>query len=140
MEASLREIEAGRGTASFAVTYSDMHGLWGGVTVTLTRDGDYEQTMRRPGGLPVLVRRRLAPEHATALAQLLVEIRAWEQRTPERAPVPDESRAMLSIRCGAAESSIWEWYNDMPRNQRLIRVRDRLIQLGEDIPADDTSS
>jgi hypothetical protein len=134
VEANLREIEAGRGAANFTVIYSDMHGLWGGATVTLTRDGDYEQTVRQPGGAPVRVRRRVAPEWVAALAQLLVEVRAWEQRTPERAPVPDENRATLSVRCGAAESSIWEWYHDLPKNQRLIRVRDRLMQLGEDLP------
>jgi hypothetical protein len=134
MEANLRDIAAGRGAESFAVTYSDMHGLWGGVTMTLTHTGDYEQTLCQPGGAPAIVRRRVTSERIAALARLLVEIRAWEQHIPERAPVPDESRATLTVRCGAAESSIWEWYNDLSKNQRLIQVRDLLLQLGEAIP------
>jgi hypothetical protein len=63
----------------------------------------------------------------------LLEIKAWEQRMPERAPVPDESRATLALRAGDIETSIWEWYNDLAKNTRLARVRSLLIGLAADL-------
>ena len=129
MEAELREAAAGRGAGSLRVTYSDMHGLWGGVTITLTGEGEYEQTSRQPGGPQVVVQRRVASGEVTAVVRLLLEVEAWEQRVGQQAPLPDESRATLAIRCGSAESSVWERYNDLPRGQRLSRVRDALAAL-----------
>ncbi len=63
------------------------------------------------------------------LVRLLLELEAWRQLEPERMAVPDESRALLSISAGEAESEIWEWFNDLADNQRLIRIRDRMKQL-----------
>jgi hypothetical protein len=126
MEAALREAKDRRGATGLLVTYSDMHGLWGGVTMTLTGGGDYERTSREPGGPPAAVRRRVAAGRVAAIVGLLLEIDAWEQGVAERPPLPDESRATLTIRCGGAETSIWERYNDLRETQRLARVRDAL--------------
>ncbi len=132
IESNLREIAAGRGAEDLAINYSDIHPLWGGVSVTLTRGREYERTVRQPGGASVLVRRQVTRDEVASLVQLLVKLGAWEQRIPERAPVPDESRATLTIQCGATQSSIWEWYNDLSKHQRLARIRDRLLHLGDD--------
>ena len=129
MEAALRDLAEGRGDGRLRVVYSDLHGLWGGVTITLTGDGEYEHTSRQPGGPPVTVRRRVEPGSVRSIVRLLRETRAWEQRIPERAPLPDESRATLAIACGGAESSTWERYNDLQPGQGIGPVRDALARL-----------
>jgi len=129
MEAALREAAAGQGSVSLLVTYSDMHGLWGGVTMTLTGAGEYERTSREPGGPAVAVQHRVDGARVAAIVRLLLEIEAWERRVAEQPPLPDESRATLTLRCGGAESSIWERYNDLAENRRLVRVRDALAGL-----------
>ena len=43
--------------------------------------------------------------------------------------MPDESRAYLRIEVGTTSSEIWERYNDMEANNRLIRIRERMQQL-----------
>jgi hypothetical protein len=63
------------------------------------------------------------------LVALLQEVRAWEQRTPERDAVPDESRSRLTVRCGDSESTVWEWYNDMQKANRISRVRALMTEL-----------
>lgn len=60
---------------------------------------------------------------------LLIKLAAWSQRTPERQARPDESRARLMIRIGTERSEIWEWYNDLSENQRIVQVRDRIRRL-----------
>jgi len=135
MEAELRDLAEGRGDGRLRVDYSDMHGLWGGVTITLTGEGEYEHTSRQPGGPPATVRRRVAPESVRAVVRLLLETRAWEQRIPEWAPLPDESRATLAIACGGAESSTWERYNDLQAGEGIGRVRDALAKLLDETPA-----
>ena len=64
------------------------------------------------------------------LVTLLREVQAWEQRTPARAPIPDESTSRLTVRCNGAEVTIWEWFNDMPKNARIVRVRDLMTEIG----------
>jgi hypothetical protein len=41
--------------------------------------------------------------------RLLLELNAGEQHTPERAPLPDESRATLRLRASDVEATVWEW-------------------------------
>ena len=128
----LRRIADGDGDEGFAVVYSDMHGLWGGVTITLAGGGECERTRRGPGGEPQVARGRAGPERVAAVARLLLDVEAWQQRTPERAPVPDESRATLTVRCGGATFAIWEGYNDLAANGRMILVRDHLARLADE--------
>lgn len=131
----LAQIAAGGPAAGFAVTYSDLHPLWGGVTVALAGDGAYERVRRAPGGQPQALRGRVPAAHVAELAALLRELAAWEQRVPERMPVPDEGRATLRIRCGEATTVIWERYNDLAATGRMVRVRDRLLALGVSLAA-----
>lgn len=65
---------------------------------------------------------RVPADSVRALIGLLVELQAWEQRTPPRTPVPDESAAGLRIQAGGEEARMWEWFNDMGANQRLARI------------------
>lgn len=131
IEAELRRIADGGDAEGLRVAYSDVHGLWGGVAITLTGAGEYEQAPYDRAGALAPIRRRVGAEQVAAMARLLVEIEAWEQRVPERMPVPDESRASLVVEVGGGRAAIWEWYNDLERNGRIARVRDALLALGE---------
>lgn len=112
--------------------YSDMHGLWGGVTSTLSSNGSYELLERARGAVvPDLMRRTVTIHQVQEVVQLLLEIRAWEQQPLQRTPIPDEVLATLTLKSGDAESSIWELYNNLERNNRLIRARRLLLELAK---------
>lgn len=114
----------------FTVVYDDMHGLWGGVTITVRGDGSVVRGERPMGAAaPQVTQRRVGETALRALLRLLVELQAWEQRTPERMPVADESRATLTIWAGGGSSQIWERVNDMPANNHLIRIKAFMEQL-----------
>ena len=130
MKEQLQHIVEGHATHDLTITYSDVHGLWGGVTITLSTSGAYERLeYLRGASVPDVVRGTVALARIQEVMRLLLEVKAWEQRTPERSPVPDESRAILTLRAGQAESSIWEWYNDLAKHARLVRVRSLLAGL-----------
>lgn len=113
--------------ADLSVTYDDMHGLWGGVTISVGGDGNVEAREREHGGQnPKITNIKISREQLLELIKLLTELKAWEQQTPERQPVPDESRARLSIKCGGQISLIWEWFNDMEKNRRLMRIKTKM--------------
>lgn len=131
MEEHLRATAAGRGPRDLVVVYSDMHGLWGGVTIAVSADGSFERAERQRGAAEAtVVRRSITQAQVAELARLLLEIEAWDQRTPDRLPVPDESRATLTVTAGDLKTSIWEWHGDLKRNGRIDRVREFLQALG----------
>lgn len=108
------------------ITYTDLHGLWGGLQVTIHGSGKVEQkTVRAKVGIP----HNLTQEEINHFVKLLIELEAWIQKVPDRPPLPDESRAYLRIRAGQTESEIWEWYNDMKDNNRLILILDKIKEL-----------
>jgi hypothetical protein len=119
---ALLEITAGKlNPTPLSITYDDMHGLWGGLTLTIRGDGNVEQeAVREKVGTPIVVSR----DSILKLVRLLLKQKAWEQREPQRAPKPDESKARLVIQYGRQRSEIWEWYNDVDKNQRLGKIRD----------------
>ena len=108
--------------APLSVTYDDMHALWGGLTLTIHGTGKVEQrAAREKVGTPRVVSRK----DLLKLVRLLLREEAWAQRQPERALGPDESRARLTLRYGNnTTTQIWEWYNDLAKNQRVVRIRD----------------
>lgn len=114
---SLEDIAAGRTDLEpLRVTYDDLHGLWGGLRLTIRGMGQVEQTVvREKAGEP----QRVSREDLVKLAALLVKHAAWEQRVPERAAVPDEARTSLTIRYGQSSVTIWEWHNDLNKNRRI---------------------
>lgn len=132
MEEYIKDFAEDRATQNLTIIYSDMHGLWGGVTVTLSTSGAYE-ILERPRGaiVPELLRKTITPEQVQEVLSLLLETRAWEQQSLERMPLPDEARAALTLRTGDLEASIWELYNNLEKNGRLVRVRRLLLELAK---------
>jgi hypothetical protein len=119
---ALEDIAAGRGDpAPLVVTYDDLHGLWGGLRLTIQGTGHVEQTAKREQvGEPHTVPRA----DLVKLAALLVHHAAWEQRVPDRVAAPDESRTVLTITYGQAAVQIWEWHNDLQTNNRISAIGD----------------
>jgi hypothetical protein len=118
----LERIETGRlDLTPLAVSYDDLHPLHGGLVLTIQGTGKVEQrAVRQTPGRPKLVPR----EDLLKLVRLLIREQVWEQRVPERTARPDESTARLAIQYRGDQTVIWEWYNDLEANQRVIRIRD----------------
>jgi hypothetical protein len=132
MEQQLKDFAEGHATQNLTIVYSDMHGLWGGVTITLSTSGAYELLERARGQVvPDMVRKTVTPGHVQEVIRLLRETRASEQQALQRTPIPDEVRATLTLRIGDVESSIWELYNNLEKNGRLVRVRRLLLELAK---------
>lgn len=115
---------------ALSVTYTDLHGLWGGLSIIIHGSGNVDQKSVRKG-VPVklLPPRKLTKSDLRNLVTLLLDLKAWDQRVPERIAVPDEGRAYLRIKVGTVNSEIWEWYNDMKANNRLIQIKEKMQQL-----------
>jgi hypothetical protein len=132
MEQQLKDFAEGRATQNLSIVYSDMHGLWGGVTVTLSTSGAYELLERARGQVvPDLVHKTITPAQIQAVIDLLLGLRLWEQQTLQRTPIPDEVRATLTLKIGEAEASIWELYNNLEKNGRLMHIRKLLLDLAK---------
>jgi len=115
---------------SFEATYSDMHPLWGGVAVTIRGDGKaHLETRKRGQTTPTVTDGTATATELKDLVGLLVDKEGWKQLTPDRAPVPDESRATLQVSLEGASGGFWEWYNDLDANQRLSAIRDRMTAI-----------
>jgi hypothetical protein len=108
------------------ITYSDLHAFHGGFELIIDGLGNVQQQAIRE---EVQEPKNLSPEEVKEIVSLLIELEAWKQIVPEREPLPDESRAILWIEAGGSSSQIWEWYNDMVGNDRLIRIRERMKEL-----------
>jgi hypothetical protein len=126
MDEQLTEILASRQVpADLCIIYDDMHGLWGGSILTVRGDGWLDRQVRPPGApAPSGGKTRIGADELLELVGLLVELSAWEQRTPDSPPIPDESRAHLTIILKGGRSVVWERFNDLPANNRLIRIKD----------------
>lgn len=128
----LKEIpDGGEVPADFEVVYDDRHGLWGGTRMVVSGDGRGEERRERVGGdpEPEVFTRNVSRGQLLDLLRLLIETEAWEQRAPERAPVPDEGRATLLIRVGGQESSVWERTHEMAREHRLTLIKDKMSKI-----------
>jgi hypothetical protein len=119
------------------VEYDDMHSFHGGETLTVSGDTMRSRHLFRGGVSP----RQVEPppvimtvQQVRDLVHLLLEIEAWAQRVPEREAVLDESVATLTVRVGTVESSIWEWYNDLNGNNRIVRAKRLLEEIAGPIP------
>jgi hypothetical protein len=135
MEQQLKEFAQGRATQNLTIMYSDMHGLWGGVTVTLSTNGAYECLERAHGAIvPELVRRTVTIGQVQEVIGLLLDTRAWEQQPLQRTPIPDEVLATLMLKSGDNASSIWELYNNLEKNGRLVHIRRLLLELAKAHP------
>jgi hypothetical protein len=131
VENSLKRIQTERNVPpDLTITYDDMHGLWGGTTIVITGKGSGERRERDSGSPDVqLFNKSITREQILELVKLLIEHEAWKQRTPDRDPLPDESRASLKIQVDGQSSNIWEWFNDMEKTRRLSEIKARMNQL-----------
>ncbi len=112
------------------VLYTDMHGMHGGETLVIKGSGEASMERRKHGGSPLETRTlRLARPDMERLIALLIEVEVWQQREPERTPVPDESRAQVRVQAGGVEGGFWEWYNDMGERKRLGRIKELMESL-----------
>jgi hypothetical protein len=118
---------AGGSAVDLRVVYSDVHPLWGGVSITVDGSGAWQRSDWEPGDAANFARSgTLTRTEIAALGQLLLDIRAWEQVVPAAPPVPDESRATLALEAADERSSIWERFNDLEAGRRIGLVRDML--------------
>ena len=126
MEYELKEILAsGQVPDDLSIAYDDMHGLWGGSILTVRGDGWLERQTRPPGApVPGSSKKQLEEHKLLEIVRLLVELSAWEQRTPDSPPITDESRPQLTTRVKGNTSRVWERFNEMPEINRLIRIKD----------------
>jgi hypothetical protein len=118
------------------IVYDDMHGLWGGSILTARGDGHLERQVRPRGApAPRSSGKFIGEPELLELVRLLVALSAWEQRTADGQPVPDESRAYLTISLKSEVSRMWERYNEMRSNNRLLRIKGWMAsQFGDDAP------
>jgi hypothetical protein len=117
-------MKASEAAPELTLVLDDVHPLYGGALFELAADGSLTRTdVPRAQQEPVVSTTTLDATDRAALLALLAGLELWEQRVPDRRPVPDESRAYLGIRLGEAESSVWEWANDLPDNKRLVLVQ-----------------
>ena len=111
------------GTA-LELVYDDTHGLWGGTRFQLEAGGTLTRTETPRGrGEPVVCTVALEPQDLQELTTLLRSVEVWEQRAEARTPLPDESKATLTVTVDGHETQLWEWFNDLAANDRLARVK-----------------
>lgn len=106
--------------ADLKITYSDLHGLRGGSTITIQGDGSVEYQATN----------QIDERELAALLSLLLEVTAWEQ-TSESPSVADETSASLRISVGEHLSSVWERFDELQTSNRLVRIRTRMQQLAK---------
>lgn len=120
----LEALVAGDGDwGTFSITYSDLHGLHGGIAITIDGSGEVTQEARYEA---IGQARQVSAEDLKALATQLCELRIWEQWVPDRSPELDESAAWIGITCGNDQIRTWEWYNDMQDCKRIIVIREAM--------------
>ena len=103
----------------FSVTYDDLHALHGGLTLTIHGTGKVTQTAVRQ---QVGEQKEVSATELKQLVELLQKHKAWEQKEVQRPAVRDESQARLVVTYGDDSVTVWEWYNDLPKNKRLVEI------------------
>jgi hypothetical protein len=123
-------LQGGKIPPDLVITYDDMHGLWGGTEIIIRGSGCGERREQvRGAAAPQTFATTISQDQLLALIKLLIEHEAWAQQTPDRMPVPDESRATLTISAGGETSIIWEWVNDLAGNARLLQIKLKMSEL-----------
>lgn len=121
----LRALAAGKGDWSkLTVTYDDLHPLHGGLVLTIRGTGRVEQ--KAVGKTAAEPKAEVTREDLVGLVEVLIAQAAWEQKVPDREPREDESKAALTVTYDGHAVTVWEWYNDLAQNDRLVKVRERM--------------
>ena len=108
---------------SLRVTYGEIHPTRDGPRLIINGTGQIQQEGEgADGGLYP----DLSPAEVENLVRLLLDIEAWEQRTPWREADSEEIRAYLRVQVGGASSEIWEWYDELDHNRRIVQLLDQL--------------
>lgn len=110
---------------SLEVAYEDIHPLSGGMSFVLKGDGAFAQKAERRT-LPEP--RRLTTGEVRDIVKLMLKLEIWEQREKVRSLVPGEIRVYVTVKAGGAESSTWETFRDLAKNDRIARVRDAITR------------
>jgi len=110
-------------TTSLRVTYEEIHPTQDGPRLMIKGTGQIQQTGE---GANAGMYPDLNPAEVENLVRLLLDIEAWEQRTPWRETDSDEIRAYLRVQVGGASSEIWEWYDKLDDNRRIVQLLDQL--------------
>jgi len=119
--------------AELTIAYDDMHGLWGGTTITVRGDRTMQIESRDVGmPAPAISRKVIAESELIGLIQLLIELRVWEQLTADEQPVAGESRAWLTVSLNDSSTRVWERVNEMVSNDRLIHVKSFMEKLSRE--------
>jgi len=114
--------ENGLDPAPLKVTSDDMQGS----TLTIAGNGLVKQKAVKAQARPPA---RVSRDGILKLARLLLKEEAWEQRERERPSGPGESKARLIVEYGHQRTEIWEWHNDLDKNQRIGKIRDLMRAL-----------
>ena len=131
VESELQTIlTSGQVPSDLVITYDDMHRLWGGTAIIIRGNGSGERRERARGDAkPKVFEAIIAQSQLLELIRFLVSLEAWEQQAQDRQAAPDESRATVTIRVRGQTSSVWEWYNEMEKNKRLIRIKTKMMEM-----------
>lgn len=131
IEAALVHILAGGRTAEdLVVTYEDLHPFWGGMIVSIDGTGACERRRWDRGAkTPAVTPGLVTPAELRDLIRLLVDLRIWEQQTPERAPAPDEVRGVLTVHAGDLTAGCWEWFQELKQRNRLSVISAKMSAL-----------
>lgn len=121
----------------FSITYDDVHGLYGGFTLSVDGTGLVQKkTVRVIRGQKDVINTtsRAEPAQLNELVRLLVSERLWLRAPYPRAGVPDEGRSRVVMWYTPEGNSkkqceIWEWYNDMEADRRIGKLRDFMLHL-----------
>ncbi len=108
---------------SLRVTYEEIHPTQDGPRLMIKGTGQIQQT---GAGANASLYPDLSPAEVENLVRLLLDIEAWEQRTPWREADADEIRAYLRVQVGGASSEIWEWHDKLDDNRRIVQLLDQL--------------
>ena len=123
IEAGLHSfLASGISPASVRITYEELHPPREGDRIVILGTGEIQQTASAEGDR--FTDLRLA--EMENLVRVLIDIAAWEQRVAWRASGSEESRAYLRIQVAGSSSEIWEWYDELDDNLRIIQVIDQL--------------
>lgn len=112
------------------VTYDDSHGFHGGLILSISGDGSVSQKTERTTIKPP--QKQISKIDIQSLVTLLIEEECWSQITPPRTAVPDESSTSLIISYENQETVIWEWFNDMTSNDRIIKIRNHMTMISKE--------
>ena len=106
---------------SLRIPYDELHPSQDGPRIVIKGTGTIQREVADPNGYT-----NLSLAEIENIVRVLIDMEAWEQRSPYRETASNESRAYLRVQVGGASSEIWEWYDELDSNQRIVKLLDQL--------------